>query len=360
MKYRRATIQAEDSWSGAGTKTIPIRIRDIISRIIIGVRENTGGNTMSAQMAANITKVELVDGSDVLHSLSGLANQAVCIYDRRVNTMNHAGMIEDSSMYCTLGIDFGRKLWDPELAFDPKQFTNPQLKITYDVNLARTDATALEVEIWAQIFDEKAVSPVGFLMTKEQWDAASPADNTYKYVDLPTDHMMRKLFIRGFEAKYEPWAAIQAARLDEDNDKRVLFDLDLEDYYRVMKGQGLPVIEQLAGYCHPSDSYAKFVTPTDYYVAFEATPYGTNSIISLGTFPKGGYIDVKGSITTYFVGIASGWLPNHVFEFPFGDPADLADWYDVTEVGDLRLRVEGGARGINGAIQVITQQLRRY
>lgn len=360
MKYRTATIQAEESWSGAGTKTIPIRIKDIISRIIIGVRENTGGLEMSAQMMANIIKVELIDGSDVLHSLSGLANQAVCIYDRRVNTMNHSGFIGGSSMYGTLGIDFGRKLWDPELAFDPSRFTNPQLKITYDVNLARTDATALEVEIWAQIFDEKVVSPIGFLMTKEQWDAASPADNTYTYVDLPTDYMMRKLFIRGFESKYEPWAAIQGARLDEDNDKRVIFNYDLEDYSRFKKGEWLPIIESFVGYAHLAGGYGVFMTPTDYYVSVSLLPGEPDTYVWLGTFPKGGFIDRRASPIAYSYGIVTGWLPNHVFEFPFGDPADLADWYDVTEVGNLRLRVEGGARGINGTIQIITQQLRRY
>lgn len=359
MNYRIAKILAEDTWEGAGTKTIPINIKDVISRITVGVRENTGGAEMSAQVMANITKIELVDGSDVLHSLNGLENQAVCIYDRRVNTMNHASYIMDSSMYGTLGIDFGRKLFDPLLALDPSKFRNLQLKITYDVNLARTDATALEVEIWADVFDEKVVSPVGFLMTKEHHSWSLTTASVYKYIDLPTDHVMRKLFIRGYESKQEPWKQVIEAKLDEDNDKRIPFDWDLEDYARIMKGVWLPIIESFVGYPHPTGSYGVFVTATDYYISVSLLPSADANYVWMPTFPKGGFIDRRATTATYSYGIATGWLPNHTFELPFGDEKDLDDWYDVTRVGSLRLRLKSGL-GTSGDVGVILQQLRRY
>lgn len=359
MNYRTATILAEKSLTGAGTHTEDINLKDVITRIIVGVRENTGGNNMSAQIMANITKIELVDGSDVLHSLNGLENQAVCIYDRRVHTMNHAGVINDSSMYGTLGIDFGRYLFDPVLAFDPTRFRNPQLKITYDVDVARTDATALLIEIKAECFDEKVVSPVGFLMTKEHYSWSLTAAGAYEYIDLPTDHPMRKLFIRGFKEKLEPWYQVIEAKLSEDNDKRIPFDWDLEDYQRMMKGQWLPVIEQIVGYCHGAAGYNKFVTPTDYYVSFQGIGNSATAVLYLETFAKGGFLDVRSPASAYFYGIATGWLPNHTFEFPFGDPKDLDDWYDVTKVGSLRLRLKSGT-GTSGDVGVITQQLRRY
>ncbi|MBA7681419.1 hypothetical protein ES703_89757 [subsurface metagenome] len=359
MNYRTAKILAEDTWEDAGTKTIPINIKDIISRITIGVRENTGQQQMAAQLMANITKIELIDGSDVLHSLNGLENQAVCIYDRRVNTMNHAGYIGDSSMYGTLGIDFGRYLHDPMLAFDPKQFRNPQLKITYDVNLARTEATSLLVEIWADVFDEKVVSPVGFLVSKEYHSRTPPASG-YWYVDLPTDLLMRKLFIRGFLLKSEPWYQVSEAKLDEDNDKRIPFDWDLEDYVRTMKGVWLPIIEQMTGYCHVNDEYSKYATPTEYHISVVATPQDDGVDMSLRTIPKGGWIDLRGTSGNPYWAIVTGFVPNHTIEFPFGDPKDLDDWYDVTKVGSLRLRLLAGTGGGSGDVAVITQQLRRY
>lgn len=358
MNYRVATILAEDTWEDAGTKTIDVNIKDIISRIIIGVRENTGGEKMAAQMAANITKVELIDGSDVLHSLNGLENQAVCIYDRRIHTMNHPAVTGGSSMYCTLGIDFGRYLFDPELAFDPTKFRNPQLKITYDVDVVRSVATSLLVEIWAECFDEKVVSPVGFLVSKELHSRTPPASG-YWYVDLPTDLMMRKLFIRGFRAKFEPWYQVIEAKLSEDNDKRIPFDWDLEDYHRVKKGEWLPVIEGLVGYAGIGDAYEKFVTPTDYYMSMAFTP--NDNLTPYTLYPaKGGYLFFQCSGGALLMGSVYGWLPNHCFEFPFGDPKDLADWYDVTRVGSLRLRLKAGAGEANGTVGVITQQLRRY
>ncbi|KKL88030.1 hypothetical protein LCGC14_1928740, partial [marine sediment metagenome] len=56
-----------------------------------------------------------------------------------------------------------------------------------------------------------------------------------------------------------------------------------------------------------------------------------------------------------------GWLPNHCVQFPFGKPDDLNDWYDVTKLGSLRLRLKGGSGGSsNGTGAVVLQQFRRY
>ena len=98
MNYRYATILAEKSLSTKGTETIPINIQDPISRLEIGWHPTLNDNAMLAALAVGISKIELVDGSDVLHSLNGRANQALCIYDRRVPTMNHGELIDGADL----------------------------------------------------------------------------------------------------------------------------------------------------------------------------------------------------------------------------------------------------------------------
>ncbi|MBA7580767.1 hypothetical protein ES708_22661 [subsurface metagenome] len=80
-------------------------------------------------------------------------------------------------------------------------------------------------------------------------------------------------------------------------------------------------------------------------------------MLSWGT---GGKLIIAAEGSTFTSGMVRGYLPHHCFEFPFGDQGDLADWYDVTKVGSLRLRVRGGGTATAGTYQVILEQLRRY
>ena len=359
MNYRTTKLLAEKSLTTTGTHTIDLNIKDIISRIIIAWRVSMSGYGMDSYAYRDITKIELVDGSDVLHSMNGGENQALCIYDRKCPTMNHGQYVNAASAYTTFGIDFGRFLHDPELALDPSKFRNLQLKITYDVDVMDTGNTTGYLEVLADCFDEKMVSPVGFLMAKEHYSWSLSAAGAYEYIDLPTDHPIRKMLIRGYKVSREPWYQVIEARLDEDNEKRIPFDWDLEDYHRIMKGVWTPVEEPFYGYADTSGTYHYYLTPTDYFaVLIGHILGGTVQGAPTGVTP-GGDVTLNAGTAGNFHGVARGYLPNHCFEFPFGDPLDMADWYDVTRVGSLRLRLKSGT-GTSGDVGVVLQQLRRY
>jgi len=359
MKYRVAKILAEESLSAAGTKTIDLNVTEPISRIDLRYQITKSKQAMDGPPAKDITKIELVDGSDVLHTLSGYENQALCIYDRRVPTMNHGQVINANSQRSIYGIDFGRFLWDPMFAFLPGNFKNPQLKVTYNTILSDTGATTPLLEVIAHIFDEKAVSPAGFLMSKEIYSATSPASTTFAYVDLPTDYPIRQILLRGYEDAYEPWQAILEARLDEDNLKRIPFDWDIEQYYQVMKGVW-PVVEEALIAEEPAAGTVFYVTPTDYWCQVIGISRSSNASVFSTGLNRGGKATVICSLSTTFSAIARGYLPNHCIQFPFGLQDEPDDWYDVTKKGSVQLRVRGGLRGGNTSFQVVLQQLRKY
>jgi len=359
MNYRTATILAEKSLSGAGTETIPILVKDIISRILLTWRTAPSKHGMDSYMHRDITKIELVDGSDVLFGMNGGQCQALCIYDRKVQTMNYGQHMMGDSQLSNYGLDFGRFLYDTEMAFDPTKFSQPTLKVSYDVDVSDTGVTSGNLEVRAEIFDEKIVTPRGFLMSKEHNSRTPPATG-YWYVDLPTDHALRKLLIQGYQSAYEPWYQVTEAKLDEDNDKRTPFDWVLETYYRNMQGVWLPVEEFIIGLTGAA-SKDYYVTPTDYWTQLILSSRNDAQIPYPGASCRGG----KATITTAsggggVMGIARGFLPNHCFEFPFGVQEDIGDWYDIRRVGSLRLRLKAGSAGAAGTVAVILQQLREY
>lgn len=360
MNYRNTEILAATDVGPVGTKVIDINVRDIISRLNIYWKVTASQHGMDSYCHRDMVKIELVDGSNVLHSLNGGQNQALCIYDRKVPTMIHGQFASGDSLASSYGIDFGRFLFDPLLALDPTRFRNLQLKISHNEALADTGATANELRVWADVFDEKVITPIGLLTAKEHY-AYTLSGTGYEYIDLPTDHPLRKLLVQGYLSAYEPWYTVGEARLDEDNDKRVIFDLDLEIYHRLMKGISQPVedlIEGLTG-AASKDYYG---TATDYWAACILASRNDANIPYPGATSRGG----KMTITTAsggggFIGVLRGWLPNHCFEFPFGNPKDIEDWYDVTKLGSLRLRLKGGSGGASGGTGVVVlQQLRRY
>ena len=358
MKYRTATLLATESQSGAGTKTIDVNVADVISRMIIrwGVTKTKVG--MDSYPHKDITKIELVDGSDVLHSMNGGQNQALCIFDRKCPTMNEGVNIDANEVWSSYGIDFGRYLFDPLFAFDPKRFKNPQLKITYDSNVCDTGVSAGNLAVYLECFDEKIVTPQGFLMAKEIYDALPPASG-YRYVDLPTDYPLRRLIIQGYLSAYEPWYTVSEARLDEDNDKRVVFDWNMEEYFKLCMSRDPRIVEP-AIMQPQGGGNAHFATPTDYWASLITQGQDAGDQAGTGASGKGGYWLVKSGGSSQAQAIATGWLPNHCFNFPFGDPQDNTDWYDVTKVGSLRLRLKVGTYSASAAMAVVMQQLRKY
>jgi len=314
---------------------------------------------MAMQAAGDVSKIELVDGSDVLHGLNGFVNQALCIYDRRVPTMSHGQHMGGNSEVSIFGLDFGRYLFDRELALDPSKFNNLQLKVTYSRTTVDTAGSACYMAIVAHLFDERVISPVGFLMSKEVVSQLNPANDAYKYIDLPTDFPIRKMVLRAEEDGYEPWSCIEGFKLDEDNDKRIPFDSDMEEYYRINKHNMPRVIEPFLG---PGLVAGRtfYVTPTCYMSNIVMMPVLADENCHVGLTCKGGKAYAYSAGDSTLMGIAQGYLPNHCFEFPFGTQDDLDDWYDVSRVGHLRARVRGGAAGAAGTHQLALQQLRRY
>lgn len=358
MNYRIAEILAPEDLGSAGTKTIDIRLKDIISRIEINFKATNVDAGMADHPAANISKVELVDGSTVLFALSGKEAQAVDYYDRGKPVGNYISRVADDSNRAVIALNFGRHLYDPLLAFDPKKFINPQLKISWDEDVCNTSAVVNECRIHAYIFDEKAVTPTGFLVNKEHY-SYTPSASSYEHIDLPVDYPYRKLLIQALRPTEDVGNLLAEFKLDEDNDKRIPFDSTwLEEFYRHKREYG--PYEELIHTIAPAAGGNIFVTP-----AIAQTIVGsldTADLVFKGWSLDGGKVNIEAETADHEARlVVIGWLPHGVICFPFGNQQDLADWYDVAKIGTLRLRIlAAGSAGSSDTFRVMIQQLKKY
>jgi len=357
MNYRRASVLADESASTAGTKTIDIKISDVISKIRVRYMHVNNLNTPTGHPAKIVSKIELVDGSDVLMSLSGQQAQALAFFDQGLMTPHGLEFRNDIGGYSFYDLNFGRYLYDPLLAFDPKKFKNPQLKITHDKSLGGSTPDDAYLEVAADIFDGKVPSPIGFLTSKEFYTYALSA-NAWKYIDLPSDYTLKRLLIGAQANDLVTHDQILEFEVSEDNDRKRPYDeVYLFDYHwDIQRRYGL-FKENLYGTGPGADTYNFYCTPCD-------NPAWLFSEIGAGNAYRanersGGYQDITFSASMGFMALITGFAPHGYWPIDFGKQDDHNDWFDVKGLGSLELRLKAGSSA-SGTARVITQQLRKY
>jgi len=362
MNYRLATILAKEAVSSDFTKVIDLNLADPVSQFYISY-ESTGVGSGDADdhVAKCITKIELVDGSDILYSLSGMECQAVDFYHRLVEPANLNFNLQGTEGVLVFNINFGRYLWDPLFAFDPKKFTNPQLKITIDRDAGGVQSVAGFLTVLAHIFDERAITPEGFFMHKEIKDFGL-SDGGHEYTDLPTDYAYRKLFVAARTLTVGIEHLIDNIKLSEDNDRRVPFNDTFRNILRSIVGRVPPFREQLIT-ANASTTNAFYCTPC-FWPTLQVSHWEgsamTGELTAWGGDGGKGYVYSSAAGGNLMVDV-TGWCPHGAIEIPFGLQNDPVDWYDVTKLGSLRLDILSKAnRDETDTVQVFLQQLRKY
>lgn len=359
MNYRLATILAAEAANSAATKTIDIDVQDPISQLIVQMKATNNGTTPTAHPAKIITKIELVDGSDVLFSLNGYEIQALDFYHQGKPPLNILSYFDDTQVVPLMNLNFGRWLYDPQLALDPKKFSNLQLKITHDLALGGCVPDTATLEVVAHIFDQKTVSPLGFLMAKQHY-SYTLEDAAYEYIDLPTDWPIRQMIIQSLSVDKMPFEQFNEVRISEDNDKKIPVDNRVSDLLKYLIGKYGPFVETIQGITNIV-AVPFFITPTYEVNAVVSGYAGSNAYFNASAL-YGGDIDIAANADgANMQAVIKGYAPHGALAIPFGIQEDLADWYDVTRLGSLKLRIKAGTTvGDPSTAQVLLQQLRRY
>ena len=361
MNYRMAQLLALKSQASDFSELIEITLKDCVSRIRIGyeaLQANSSGGSTS-HWAKGIKKVELTDGSDVLFSLDGEELYGAQFFQNKVEPSDWLNYLNGNYSHISLLIDFGRWLGDPMFALDPTKFKNLQLKIESDMDVGGAVPTGNKLEVFAAIFDEKIISPVGFLQTKrvKQYTMAA---SSHEYTDLPTDYKLRKLMIRALVPGTELCQTLSNIKLSEDTDKHVIVDAPPDKIIRLFADENRQYREGMYGqndgvannyHCTPSDRGQVAATHWAAAVGNPPTTYGV-----VGQQFK--LIKTGGGNWNALV---SGYCPMSMISIPMGDEKDPEDWFDPSDLKNLRLDILTTSGGASPYLaNIITQQFRTY
>lgn len=231
MKYRDAVLCYQETQSSDdSSKSIELDITDPVSALGFEFEAVNGTiNNQNNPLSYCIEKIELVDGADVLASLSFRQAQALQWY--KTGKQPFLRLDESPSQGDVIGcmILFGRYLWDKEYALNLAAFKNPKLKITWNLGYTRavsaTTAFAtgtLKISAWAKIMDGQ--SPPGrYLMAKEieSWTGGTSGD---KRCNLPLDYTYRMMLLLTYLAGNDIDENISKIKLTSDTDKFIAFE----------------------------------------------------------------------------------------------------------------------------------------
>ncbi|GAI28766.1 unnamed protein product, partial [marine sediment metagenome] len=230
----------------------------------------------------------------------------------------HIAGLDEVDLYT---IDFGRYLWDEQLAFDPLRHDNPELKITFDQDVADTSCIVNEVEIWTDIFDEKVVNPLGFLLATEHYAYTVPIGGGFEEISLPADRPIRQILVRAHQDGKVPYGVIDQVRLDEGTIDRIPFDYtSIEDYYRRMKAVWPQVRTPFAAGLNVAAT-VYYIPQSDFWANINLIAVAqTNEFFETTADMQGGKVSLQAAAAAQAVGEARGYLPWSVFQFPMGKP----------------------------------------
>ncbi|MDP2366411.1 MAG: hypothetical protein Q8M94_21875 [Ignavibacteria bacterium] len=358
MNYRNTVLLATEAMAASGTKIIDLTLSDVISRLSLDIYAVNSAAVPTAHPAKIISKIELVDGSDVLWGLSGPEALALMFYQNKRTPIVLNNYISGEWARCIMDINFGRILYDKQLAFDPKKFKNPQLKISYTLLNGGAAPGSGGFKVMADVFDQKEVAPVGFLSAKEII-SYTPASGANEYIDIPTDRTLKSLIVFARKLKTFPIVDVSSVKLSEDNDKRIIVEDSMSQIQKLFHGQYPDLTEhfQKSG----SAAAERLYCMTSYIGCIAAMNREAAVNVFTATTPSSGFTDISGGTGASIHGIINGYAPFGSLILPLGDPADIDDWYDVSKVGKLEMRIKAGT-GVtaDSTCEVVTEQLREY
>lgn len=367
MKYRDVELYYQQALDNVGTKTKDLKTTEPISAMRFSFFGTNGvTNNRSNFINDVITKLELVDGSDHLISLS--MKEAQAIQFRRTGKMPYVrpGEAGGGSQEEQVMIFFGRYLWDPEYWMDLKRFLNPQLKVTSNIAAIRGVAAdgwadgSLKVTVDLLVMPDVTTPSKGFFMQKNVYGFTS-ATSGDEHVPMPRDYPYAGLMMRAYVAGNDVDENIEKIKLNCDTDKFVPLEKYVKDLYKNEEEDFGPAeIRYIINRAH--DATVAHILNHDPIVSL--TPVSAGLIANVGWSWSGRFylslLTHAGANQTDAVNIlmnVKGSCPHSTIYLPFGLRDDVTTYFNPKDFEDIDLVLTQKAAS---AVDLVLVQLRSY
>jgi len=366
MKTRDVYLARDETLPDSGLKYVKLDVSHPISQLVIEIEVQNGATScLDHEIHDDITSIEVIDGSNVLFSLSG--KQCVGMYALTNGKFSPQVLTEvgGATQKETFIVPFGRFLFDPEYALDPKKFTNPQLAISYSFTISATAGFATgtaKLTVVARCMEEGYGPLKGFLMTKAHYPFTAVANQEYS-IDLPRDYPYRLLAVQALLDDNGISDCLDRLELSINNDAWIPYKL-YADELKYFQREWFGIVRQQKTVKRADDSAfhtdifepeeVTLRTTADFHVvsvegvdANKVTP----QLLVLDATPS----IAKESTAQTCVCNTEGFMVSGLVGLPFGDLNNPEDWLPAQKQDAIKLKFKALA-AFSG--DVIIQQLR--
>lgn len=318
----------------SGTKTFNLDYDDPITQLDLFFEVTNGDSSnIEAPVERCISKIEIIDGGQVLWDLPGELALACYCHDAEQFPYSEAEETQNASVRQQIPIRFGRQLFDQRFAFDPRKFKNPQLRFTFDeATIRAAGSSGYSSDSWNFTLHvrlmEDTKPPTGFLSYRTVESFTTTAGGARR-IELPTDRHIRYLICRAYEKSTSIYSTITHHKLSADGGKWVPFDLPARDFINRMCDTFKPLTRKFNAYISDGDTRETFIgVPHNGH----ANGDGSDCIVTANFYINGtvliyrknnsGASAVPGS--TYISN--TGWAFHNVLMYAFGDRMRPMDW----------------------------------
>jgi len=367
MKTRDAVLLYQETQTDTATKTLDIDLADPISAFWIEVWCTNGATSNKGNYISDIvTKIEVVDGSDVLASLNMFQLEALHFYKTGkmpgIFPSEWGGGVQRHGAYLL----FGHYLWDPALCLVPTKYKSPQIKVTFNKAAIRAagatgfaDANNILLTIVAKVMEEGA-SPQGLLMQK-QLESFTSTTSGDKRIELPTDYPYSMLLCRFYVQTSDINEIITDLKLTCDTDKYIPFNRkvrDLDSEALGFFGHG-KVKHDI--FCSHQDAvrgiFNKEASVTPYFAvgstaAIIGVNYAWSNEIKLDMYTHDGVAQTTDQKVTL---MEIGHSPHATLPVLFGVYGNPDDYFPAPKYGKVELVL---TQAVAATCQIVLEQLR--
>lgn len=358
------TLLAPTDIGTAGTYIIDINTRDQISALDVIFRAvNVTVSVMLNWVLACISKIEIVDGSDVKLSVSGAEAFALDYLTTGKLPYTEASLTVGGYFGFGARIHFGRMLWDHAFALRPDLMKNPQLRITWDEDACNTGAIVNTLEVYAHVDDAPPQGgAAAFLLTK-QVKSYALAGAAHEYSDLPTDAPIRLMLIDAYSNDHDTEDLVDTIKIGMNNNSKILVDQSIRSIINASDRLGIESYPWTPDKVVTAKTfYSVFGSRNSVNLQYDATAHVTAQTKFALNAPTGPLNALSASVDIQadFADV-SGRVPGCCVPIFFGDPKLEDSWLGVNPNDSLRADILGLAASDSGdTLALVTQQAKRY
>jgi hypothetical protein len=356
MRIRDVYLLNAQSLNDSDTVIVPLtRSLKILSlRIQYQDQNGSTSNTLD-KLNDQVSKFAVVDGSDVLHSLSMREEQAWNCFQRGRFPYQALSGNDDDVIVEEAFIDFRRYVGDTQFYLDTSKFTNPQLQLTHALTISSTAGFVTgdgKLSVIARVIDSGAPSQLGFMMAKEVDSFASTASGDHN-TDLPLDWPIAAILVQDPVNGNTPDNYLSNFKLTADTDSYIpvniswtdLLKLNFYEYGKFL--QSMRYLEDTAATLK-FDTYSEVqanVSISDSVGLPEIESIAGNQVVLAMTTGGDPAMSVE----------ARGIAPHASVIYHFGDGKSSDQIFSPQGVGKFQLKLTGANTGATPKVVTIQQ-----